>query len=247
MKLFSKLQTINYNWAIIILIFALGLFLRLFGINWDQGNHLHPDERFLTMVSNDIKLPNTLLDYFNPAVSPLNPYNYPSYQFFVYGTFPIFLTKVVAVILGFDNYDKIYLVGRFLSALFDSLNIFLLYLISLKVIKNPSSRISFLVASFLYIFCVLPIQLSHFYAVDTFLTFFLLATFASLVYNQFWLAGSLWFGLACKIAAIYFLPIIGLFYIRDLYIHRNLFKTLLFTFYFLLFTLLLFRSSSQRV
>jgi hypothetical protein len=27
-------------------IFALGAFFRLVGLNWDQDQHLHPDERF---------------------------------------------------------------------------------------------------------------------------------------------------------------------------------------------------------
>ena len=67
--------------------------VRLYGLNWDQSQHLHPDERFLTMVATDIRLPSSLWQYFDNAKSPLNPYNYPQYQFFVYGTFPLFLTK----------------------------------------------------------------------------------------------------------------------------------------------------------
>ena len=84
---------IRYKLILIgVLLFAA--FLRLYGVNWDQGHHLHPDERFLTMVTTDIKWPGTITEYFNTDNSPLNPHN-AGYGFFVYGTFPVFLTKLV--------------------------------------------------------------------------------------------------------------------------------------------------------
>ena len=42
------------------LIFVLAFVLRIYGLNWDQGFHLHPDERFLTMLATDISLPHSL-------------------------------------------------------------------------------------------------------------------------------------------------------------------------------------------
>ena len=35
----------------LFLVLILAFVLRIYGLNWDQGNHLHPDERFLTMVA----------------------------------------------------------------------------------------------------------------------------------------------------------------------------------------------------
>ena len=126
------LDFMKKNKIILFLIFLLALSFRLYGLNWDQGQHLHPDERFLTMVTTDIKLPNSIVEYFNNKTSPLNPYNYQSYQFFVYGTLPIFLTKIIAVLFKLDNYENIVLVGRVLSAFFDSIVIFLLYFLSIN-------------------------------------------------------------------------------------------------------------------
>lgn len=205
MKLFSK------NTLLIFSIFILALSLRLFGLNWDQNNHLHPDERFLTMLTMDIQLPTSISQYFDTSTSPLNPYNYDSYKFFVYGTFPIFLTKFIAVILNLNNYDQITLLGRVLSALFDSGNVILLYFIARKFLK---SFYKFLPSLF-YAFLVLPLQLSHFFAVDTFLTFFITLTFTLLSY-QYLLPAFLIYGLAlsCKISALYFAPIILLFLIK---------------------------------
>jgi YYY domain-containing protein len=82
----------------IILVF--GLQLRLTKVNWDDGQHLHPDERYLSIVSSELQLPSGLGEYFDSAKSPLNPYNYG--DSFVYGTFPIFLNKVVSEWLDRD-------------------------------------------------------------------------------------------------------------------------------------------------
>ena len=191
---------------IIFLVFILAFSLRLYGLNWDQNQHLHPDERFLTMVVNDLKLPVSLSQYFSTATSPFNPYNYPQYQFFVYGTLPLFITKVIAVIFHLDTYDHIVLLGRFLSAAFDSVNIILLYYLSRKKVWP----------SLFYALTILPIQLAHFFTVDTFLSTLLLATFTLLSYNLFW-AAAITFALAlsCKIYAILFIPIFGLFILRQ--------------------------------
>jgi len=191
------------NKIIIFLIFLLALSLRLYGLNWDSGTHLHPDERFLTMVAADIKLPSSISQYFDTSSSPLNPGNYPNYQFFVYGTFPLFLTKVFAVIFNLDNYENIVLVGRILSAFFDAGIIIVLYKLTKKFL-----------APILYATTVLPIQLSHFFAVDTFLTFFILLTFYFLIKKRFILTGvAFGLALACKISALYFLPIIALYFL----------------------------------
>jgi hypothetical protein len=212
--------------VVVGLLFLLGLGFRLYGLSWDQGTHLHPDERFLTMVANDIHLPNSIAQYFDNSTSPVNPYNYSQFQFYVYGIFPVLLTKVIAVLLHLDSYQYLNLVGRALSAVFDSINIILLYLITKKTFSSKS-KLHYL-PSFLYATTVLPIQLSHFFAVDTFLTTFLLATFTLVIYSRFFLAG-ITFGLAlaCKISASTFAPIILIFLIRDLVQTKNLKKLLI--------------------
>ena len=47
--------------------------------------HMHPDERFLTMVGTAIDWPASLSEYFDTASSPLSPAN-RGHEFFVYGT-----------------------------------------------------------------------------------------------------------------------------------------------------------------
>lgn len=210
--MFVKKNKIKVGIVVVLLTF-FALLIRLYGLNWDQSQHLHPDERFLTMVSNDIKLPNSLSQYLDTNQSPLNPYNYPQFQFFVYGTFPIFFVKFISAIFHQDTYSQVFLWGRGFSAVFDSLIVVFLFLIASKVLKKK--RLLILLPSILYTFCVLPIQLSHFYAVDTFLNFFIVATFTALVYDLLPLAAIL-FGLALssKVTALYFVPIIFLFLVK---------------------------------
>lgn len=207
----------NKTTIILILILVFGFSLRLIGINWDQGQHLHPDERFLTMVLTDIKIPKNFIQYLKPQVSSLNPYN-QGYSFYVYGAFPINIVKILGEISGLKSYDQIYLVGRFFTIILDTLIILIIYSISSKIFNQKTGLIS----AFLYSTCVLPIQLAHFYTVDPFLNFFIIITFYLLILLKnkskiflkiILLSVTFGIALACKISAIYFLPIIFIFFI----------------------------------
>ncbi|MEO8430930.1 MAG: DUF2298 domain-containing protein [Acidobacteriota bacterium] len=141
--------------------------LRFWGLTWDDKRHLHPDERFLSMVADGIAFPGSVGGYFDSAHSPLNPFN-RKFEAFVYGTFPVFLTKAVAAVYGQDGYDSTFLVGRILSSLFDLLTVWIAY----RIARRFASRGTSLVAASFVAFCPLGIQLSHFWGVDSFLTTF---------------------------------------------------------------------------
>ena len=49
-------------------IVLLAFVSRFNNLNWDANFHLHPDERFLTMVGNSIKLPTNINQYFNQKI-----------------------------------------------------------------------------------------------------------------------------------------------------------------------------------
>lgn len=343
-------------------IILVAFFFRLYGLNWDQGHHLHPDERFLTMVANAIKWPTSISEYLNTNQSPLNPHNV-GHHFFVYGTFPLFLVKWIAESLEMGDYNRLTLVGRAASALFDVGTVVLVYLIVKQLFgfgrsplhqldcnhsqgnsnDNQGSRylgsvenspkifsshhkdlsnlydshknnipksndlvkrsrllaksfkksnpgetkikpnqaaerlpntldntrahdfLSFLfkrslipstiplLSAFFYAVSVLPIQLSHFFAVDTFLVFFLTLSFYSLLkitggFDIYYLRFTLYtlllstaFGLAIssKITALLFLPIIvlGFFFAFIKSVLPLKARLWLFAFYFLFFTL----------
>ena len=52
--------TRNWEWLFLLLLIAIllvGAAFRLTGVNWDEDQHLHPDERFLTMVETSLSFP----------------------------------------------------------------------------------------------------------------------------------------------------------------------------------------------
>lgn len=207
------------NVFFVFLIFLMGFVLRTFDINWDQNNHLHPDERMLVMVTEQVKF--DLTNFFSPD-SLLNP------KFFAYGSFPIYLLKTVSfffsfIIPWFATYDGIAIVGRILSALADSMTIFLVFKITQKIFNSEKKAI---LASLIYCIFVLPIQLSHFFAVDTFLTFFVILTlyFSLKFYEKNSLKNALLVGigfglsLATKISAAVVILSLGMALIIDLFL-----------------------------
>jgi YYY domain-containing protein len=153
--------------AILLGLLALGALFRFQNLNWDSGHHLHPDERFISMVEEKVAFPKSISAYFDSSRSPLDPYNKGEGSF-VYGTLPMVMAKTVAPILGREGYDGTYLIGRALSGVFDLITVWLVYLIT----RRFAHRRAALFAAGLASFCALGIQLSHFWAVDTFLTAF---------------------------------------------------------------------------
>jgi hypothetical protein len=226
----------NKHKILLFCIFFIALFLRLYGNNWDQGWHLHPDERFLTMVGVDVKIPSLISQYLDQHFSSFNPVN-KGHTFFVYGTFPILINKALAQFLYNNTYELFNLQGRVLSGLADFFVLILIYKL-IELVENKLKlhwSIKFL-SAFFYAIAVLPIQLSHFFTVDTFLNLF---CWASLYYaiklvmcprstqhitrniskcstlhaTCYTCLSGIFLGLAlaCKVSAVYFAPLVGLF------------------------------------
>ena len=114
------------------LIVLLGAILRLNGRDWDDSHYLNPDERFMTMVATGIQWPSSIAEYFDSAVSPLNPYNnnFPTY---VYGTLPLFLGKLAGDLSDNNVYGNFHLAGRTLSTIFDLTTVVLVYFVGRRL------------------------------------------------------------------------------------------------------------------
>ncbi|MEJ5308690.1 MAG: DUF2298 domain-containing protein [Anaerolineae bacterium] len=180
--------------------------MRTYNMDWDEGTHLHPDERYLTMVVSALQFPERLSQYWNVAESPLNPAN-KGYVGYVYGTLPLFATRAVAewmdkacvtppnpfgavlraVLLNasgpcypgqYTGYSNIHFVGRALSAWADLATLIALAMFARALYGN---RVALLAAA-LYAFAVLPIQHAHFFVVDSFATVFVAWTLCFAVY-----------------------------------------------------------------
>lgn len=222
MKIFYKFKLFIIHCSLFIIL-LLGAILRFYGLNWDQGHHLHPDERMITMVTMRLHFPQTGQERQNlfTSESPLNP------KFFAYGSFPIYLLKFSGWFFShFDSrwasYDWISLLGRGISGAADLGVIFLVFLLGRKI---WSAKVG-LLASLFYALSVFPIQASHFYAVDTLLNFFILLTLYQLIafYGQPTvkraILASLSFGLALatKVSATVLVAAIGTALTADLFL-----------------------------
>ncbi len=167
-------------------IVLLSLLLRLYGLNWDSGNSFHPDERQILFHVTVLTWPKSLAQFLDPVNSPLNPH------FFAYGSFPLYLLASLGNLLAHFSpslvtFTNLTLVGRVLSAMFDSGTVLLVGLLGLKLMNDetPGRRYAWnvaLLASALVAFTPLQLQLSHFYAVDTILLFFVTLTIYACVH-----------------------------------------------------------------
>lgn len=195
--------------TLLALIFFVAAALRFWNINWDQFQHVHPDERFIVWVADSISLPADLSAALDPARSTINPFRWPpghgdeagKPRSYPYGHMPLYLLAAVAhaaqaigewfgeTTLAFPaalqplhtvgrhlaEYNYLALVGRAISAICDLGVLGLVYASARRIYGLAAG----LLAATAYAFAVLPIQLSHFYAVDVVLTFCVMATLAA--------------------------------------------------------------------
>lgn len=145
--------------GLLLLVVLFGGALRCWNLDWDGGAHLHPDERYLAIVSSKVSAPSSATQWFDTDRSPLNPANHG--ERYVYGTAPLFAGKGVATWLEhgartgdqparavtvaldhlgidlladdgtprFDGGYQMVPVGRLLSALLDTTTIVAVYLL----------------------------------------------------------------------------------------------------------------------
>ena len=206
---------------LLILIVALGGLLRFYGLTWGDGLFFHPDENNMAR-----------------AISQLNPSTGFHPDFFAYGQLPLYLVYFsYQLVHGLDLRqvpfkEAIYFL-RFWSALFSTLTIPLVYLISRKLFTAYYSLLSATLVAFM------PglIQAAHFGTTESLLTFF----FMLIIYLTLHLGPGpkyrsilmgIVFGLAVgtKASALYFIaPVI----VASLYVARDWKK---FIYFWLIFT-----------
>jgi len=194
-------------------IWLLAFLFRFYGINWDSGFHLHPDERMIVMVVEKLQLPENWENFLDPN-SLWNP------KFFAYGSLPLYLLKLFSLFIGhflgkeWLFYQNLPVLGRLLSIMFDLLTVILIGKIGCSLFSKKHGAW----AAFFYATCVFPIQLSHFYAVDIMLNFFIWLTLWALIcfykktnwLNAVFVGLSFAAALATKISAGVLVGVIGL-------------------------------------
>lgn len=195
--------TAQHRTALMVVLLLLTAFaVRSWGRGWDGYTHQHPDERMLIMVADRIHFPDNL-----------NP------DFFNYGSLPIYILKGTAQILDtiispsrpIASYDGLLRVGRTLSSIVDAITVGCVVLLGYLLTRRRSVG---LLSGLLYAIAFFPVQNSHFFVVDVWLTLFVSLTAITLVYylRTGWVVYALLAGvglglsMATKFSAVLFLP-----------------------------------------
>ncbi|MDO8638083.1 MAG: phospholipid carrier-dependent glycosyltransferase [Candidatus Daviesbacteria bacterium] len=184
---------------LLTLIIIVGAFFRFYKLDWGQGLFTHPDEYYIVISANQLSFPNQM-----------NPH------FFNYGGFSIYLNyftkQLSAISLQLSDLNP-FLIGRFYSALFSTLTIPLIYLISLIFMNKKYS----LLAAALVALTPGLIQQAHFLTPESNLIFFIFLSLTFLLYFvkqrkvSFLIFSSITLGFALGVkvsSAVFLLPII---------------------------------------
>lgn len=176
---------------LLALILAVGLGLRLHGINWDSGYGFHPDERSIYMRAGcmyDVLTESpgfrnctqdhpeiepgfpSLSVFLDAERSPLNPHWFPLGSSLIYVL--VLLRSIIELFVDIGDLDMRY-AGRVLSALADLGTVLMVYVLG----KRMFSRNVGLLAAALTALAVVHVQNSHFYRPETFSVFFILVSF----------------------------------------------------------------------
>ncbi len=184
-----------WSLAILALILLAAGCLRFTGLNWDEGQYIHPDEGHMRNTLSRIRWPDDLSTYFDTHSSPLNVRNVD--QRYSYGTLPLFVTRAAVEWLDRACTDETVplaraaasllldapvgdcspgtftggldaVVGRALSALADLGTLALLFLIGRRLYGETTGLLA---AGFGAVTAFL-IQQAHFFTVDSPACFF---------------------------------------------------------------------------
>ena len=180
---------------VLILILAVALGLRLYGIGWDQGYGFHPDERSIYMRADcmykvlteapgyaggvcfkdnpgmepGLPGPGTFID---ADRSPLNPHWFPLGNLLIY--LIVGIRSVVELFTDFGSFlTTSSYIGRSITALADVGTVFLAFLLGRRIYGTRAG----LLAAALIALAVVHIQNSHFYRPEPLLILFLVAAF----------------------------------------------------------------------
>ena len=170
-------------WTVALaIVFLAALALRLYGIDWDDGADLHPDELFVAKIvlidRIQFEWPPDLGTLVDPARSGLNPRSADpttgQFREFAYGALPLFVTDAAAWALSrltgidWNSMDRAYLVGRAISAALSALTILPIAGLGISL----AGRSVGLMAALFAALAPMSIQLAHFFTTDSWLTFF---------------------------------------------------------------------------
>ncbi len=187
--------------SLLLVVLVAALVLRVWNVNWDRDQHLNPDERYWAIVTSEISADTGLTSYLDSAGTSLNPYNHrpswvygtsplllnkavaswlhdgvdedrPPASWIASAVDRVGIDLVDGGSATFDDQYDSHVIGRLLSALFDTATIVVAYLLARRLFDTPTA----LLAAVLLATAVLHIQYSHMYGAETIAAFFVTVT-----------------------------------------------------------------------
>jgi hypothetical protein len=150
----------KFKFLIILIIVTIGAFFRFYKLDWGQGLFAHPDEYHIVSSVDRLSFPYQMHPHF-----------------FSYGTVIIYLIYFTQEIFKhFSILFNTFLIGRFYSAFFSTLTIFVVYNICLTIFTKKNFA---LIAAFLTAITPGLIQQAHFATPESTQTFLM---FSSLLF-----------------------------------------------------------------
>ena len=156
----------------LVALFAAALWLRLSGTAWDGWANLHPDERHMVFVTQDMQraVEGALAEgrgwwqiWFGP-VSALNPR--AEGRLYVYGDLPPIIVTLLSRAMGLTDWGSTLGLGRMLTATVEASAILAVFILSLRLTMLP---VAALAAAGLAAVAPTALQLANFYTVDAWL------------------------------------------------------------------------------
>lgn len=164
----SPVQTI----LALVVVLCMATQFRLWGVSWDQFAGLHPDERHLLFLSQEMfsALADPangglgLTDWWFSPTSPLNPHL--GERSYVYGEAPLLAGVLAGWWLGVTDWFDFMSIGRVMASLADTATVLAVFL-GARLLARAGSA---LVAAILYAAMPTALQLANFHTVDVWLS-----------------------------------------------------------------------------
>lgn len=153
-------------------ILCLAAQVRLMGTGWDGLAGLHPDERHLLFLTQEMLAAladpaeawRSPLDWWFDESSPLNPHL--GARLYVYGEMPLLAGVLAAHVTGASDWFEVIALTRRLSAIVDTVTVGLVFCGARMITGNAAA----LAAAVLYAAMPTALQLANFHTVDVWLT-----------------------------------------------------------------------------
>ncbi len=156
-----------------VALFAAALWLRLGGTAWDGWANLHPDERHMVFVTQDLQraIEGALAGgrgwwdiWFGPD-SPLDPR--AEGRLYVYGDLPLLVVTFLSRATGLTDWGSTLWLGRTVTAVVEASTVLAVFILALRLIGRPGAALA---AATLAGLAPTSLQLANFYTVDPWLS-----------------------------------------------------------------------------